>query len=435
MMRPQGGSAQYRRKPSLQLQIKRAIKNTAQSRETRYLGRDVVTKYAFVGLLAAAGAVAGLPTAGCAADVIKIGIIVPLTGPFFSTGQQIADAAKFYVQQHGDTVQGKKIELIIKDDGGNSEVTRRVAQEMLINDKVQILGGFGYTPAALVAAPISAATKTPEIIMGAATSILTEKSPYIVRTSYTLAQMAVPAAQFALKDEAHTAVTLVTDYGPGLDAESSFKQEFEAHGGQVLDSLHVPIRQADFAPFLQKAADLNPDVLFVFATADQGGAFVHQYTERGLSKTKIKLIATGDITNDEVINNLGDRIIGVTTVHHYSAWHPTDVNKAFVEGFKRANGGMRPNLMAVGGYDGMALIYRVLEKTGGDASGDAFIGAAKGMAWESPRGPIEIDPQTRDIVQNVYLRRVEKVDGEFYNVEVETISALKDPIKEGRKDK
>jgi branched-chain amino acid transport system substrate-binding protein len=271
--------------------------------------------------------------------------------------------------------------------------------------------------------------------MGAATSSLTEKSPYIVRTSYTLAQVAVPAAQFALKDEAHTAVTLVTDYGPGLDAESSFKQEFEAHGGQVLDSLHVPIRQADFAPFLQKAADLNPDVLFVFATADQGGAFVHQYTERGLGKSKIKLIATGDITNDELINNLGDQITGVTTVHHYSAWHPTNINRAFVEGFKRANGGMRPNLMAVGGYDGMDLIYRALGKTGGDASGDAFIAAAKGMAWESPRGPIEIDPQTRDIVQNVYLRRVEKVDGEFYNVEIETISALKDPIKAGRKDK
>jgi branched-chain amino acid transport system substrate-binding protein len=356
---------------------------------------------------------------------------LPLTGPFFSTGQQIADAAKFYVQEHGDVIAGKKIELIIKDDGGSSETTRRVAQEMLVADKVRILAGFGYTPAALVVAPISFATKTPEIIMGAATSSLTEKSPYIVRTSYTLAQVAVPAARFALKNDAHTAVTLVTDYGPGLDAENAFKKEFEARGGQVIDSLHVPIRQADFAPFLQKAADLNPDTLFVFATADQGAAFVHQYIERGLSKSEMKLIATGDITNDEVINNLGEQIIGVTTVHHYSAWHKTEINKNFVKGFKNANGGMRPNLMAVGGYDGMSLIYRVLEKTNGDASGESFIGAAKGLRWESPRGPIEIDPQTRDIVQNVYLRQVEKVDGEFYNVEIETISALKDPIKAG----
>lgn len=383
----------------------------------------------FVGLLVAAGLMAAPSVAMSAEDVIKIGLILPLTGSFFSTGHQIAAAAKFYIQQHGDVVAGKKIELIVKDDAGSSETTRRLAQDFVANGKVQILAGFGYTPAALVVAPISAATKTPEIIMGAATSSLTERSPYIVRTSYTLAQVAVPAATFAVRDEAHTAVTLVTDYGPGLDAENSFKQEFEAQGGRVLDSLHVPIRQADFAPFLQKATDLNPDVLFVFATADQGAAFVHQYMERGLNKSKIKLIATGDITNDEVINNLSDQIIGVTTVHHYSAWHPTQINKDFVAGFKSANGGMRPNLMAVGGYDGIDLIYRALKKTGGDASGDSFIAAAKGMAWESPRGPIQIDPQTRDIVQNIYLRRVEKIDGELYNVEIETTGALKDPIK------
>ena len=364
-------------------------------------------------------------------DILKVGLILPLTGSFSSTGRQIAAAAKLYVQQHGDTVAGRKIELIIKDDTGNFELTRRFAQEFLVNDKVSVLAGFGYTPAALAAAPLSAARKVPEIIMGAATSSLTEKSPYVVRTSYTLAQVSVPAAEFAVKGGAKTAVTLVTDYGPGIDGENSFKKEFEKAGGRVLDTLRVPIRNADFAPFLQKARDLDPDTLFVFVTADQGAAFVRQYMERGLNKTKIKMIATGDITNDEVINNLGDDVIGVTTVHHYSAWHPTQINKDFVEAFKKANGGTRPNLMAVGGYDGIDLIYRVLQKTNGDSSGDAFIAAAKGMAWESPRGPIQIDPETRDIIQNVYLRHVEKLNGELYNVEFETFEAVKDPIKAG----
>jgi branched-chain amino acid transport system substrate-binding protein len=358
-----------------------------------------------------------------------VGLILPLTGSFSSTGRQIAAAAKLYIQLHGDTVAGKKIELIVKDDTGNFELTRRYAQELIVNDKASILAGFGYTPAALAAAPISASTKVPEIIMGAATSTLTEKSPYIVRTSYTLAQVAVPAADFAQKGGAKTAVTLVTDYGPGIDGEAAFKKEFEVGGGRTLESLRVPIRNADFSPFLQRAHDLAPDVLFVFVTADQGAAFMRQYMERGMNKAKLKLIATGDITNDEVINSQGDEMIGVITVHHYSAWHPTAENREFVAAFKKANNGGRPNLMAVGGYDGMALIYKALQKTNGNANGDEFIRAAKGMSWESPRGPIQIDPETRDIIQNIYIRRVEKVDGELYNVEFETNKAVKDPIK------
>jgi branched-chain amino acid transport system substrate-binding protein len=364
-----------------------------------------------------------------AQEVVKVGLILPLTGSFSSTGRQIAAAAKLYIQLHGDTVAGKKIELIVKDDTGNFELTRRYAQELIVNDKASILAGFGYTPAALAAAPISASTKVPEIIMGAATSTLTEKSPYIVRTSYTLAQVAVPAADFAQKGGAKTAVTLVTDYGPGIDGEAAFKKEFEVGGGRTLESLRVPIRNADFSPFLQRAHDLAPDVLFVFVTADQGAAFMRQYMERGMNKAKLKLIATGDITNDEVINSQGDEMIGVITVHHYSAWHPTAENREFVAAFKKANNGGRPNLMAVGGYDGMALIYKALQKTNGNANGDEFIRAAKGMSWESPRGPIQIDPETRDIIQNIYIRRVEKVDGELYNVEFETNKAVKDPIK------
>jgi branched-chain amino acid transport system substrate-binding protein len=389
----------------------------------------MISRTSFVRLVAAAGLTALLTGVSAAQDVVKVGLILPLTGSFSSTGRQIAAAAKLYVQVHGDTVAGKKIELIVKDDTGNFELTRRFAQEMIVNDKASILAGFGYTPAALAAAPLSASAKIPEIIMGAATSSLTEKSPYILRTSYTLAQVAVPAAEYGLRGGAKTAVTLVTDYGPGIDGEAAFKKEFDTHGGKTLDSLRVPIRNADFSPFLQRAHDLNPDVLFVFVTADQGAAFVRQYIERGMNQSKVKLIATGDITNDEVVNTQGDEMLGVITVHHYSAWHKSKENQNFVAAYKKANDNGRPNLMAVGGWDGMALIYKALEKTKGDASGDAFVAAAKGLAWESPRGPVSIDAETRDIIQNIYIRRVEKVDGELYNVEFETTKDVKDPIK------
>src|SRR6204780_2684743 len=368
-------------------------------------------------LLTAAGA-AALAVAGGAgaqdANSVKIGFILPMTGQQQSTGKQEAAAVKLFMAQQGDTVAGKKVELIIKDDGAIPDNTKRVAQDMVVNDKVTFLAGFGITPAALAVAPLSVEAKLPEIVTAAGTSIITEKSPYIARTSFTLAQSAVPMADWAAQNGIKKVVTMISDYAPGIDAEKSFKGEFTGKGGEVLDSIRFPLANPDFAPFLQKAADQKPDAIFVFVPSGPGGIFVKQFVERGLDKAGIKIIGPGDVTDDDLLNGMGDAVIGTITAHIYSADHDSAMNKAFVAAFKKANDGMRPNFMAVSGYDGMHLIYDALKKTGGKADGDSLMAAMKGMAWESPRGPVSIDPDTRDIIQNVYIRKVEKKNGELY---------------------
>ncbi len=385
--------------------------------------------------LAAAGAALALAAtdAARAQDSVKIGFILPMTGQQQSTGKQIAAAVKLFMAQNGDTVAGKKVELIIKDDGAVPDNTKRIAQEMLVNDKVTFLAGFGVTPAALAVAPLATEAKTPEIVTAAGTSIITERSPYIARTSFTLAQSTVPMADWAAQNGIKKVVTMVSDYAPGADAEKSFKDEFTAKGGEVIDSIRFPLANPDFAPFLQKAADQKPDAIFVFVPSGQGGVFVKQFVERGLDKAGIKIIGPGDVTDDDILNNMGDAIIGTITAHFYSADHDSAANKAFVAAFKKANDGMRPNFMAVSGYDGMHLMYEMLKKTGGKTDGDSLIAAAKGLAWESPRGPISIDPDTRDIIQNIYIRKVEKKGGELYNVEFATFPNVKDPIKAAEK--
>lgn len=385
--------------------------------------------------LAAACAAVALSSADAAQaqDSVKIGFILPMTGQQQSTGKQIAAAVKLFMTQNGDTIAGKKVELIIKDDGAVPDNTKRIAQEMIVGDKVTFLAGFGVTPAALAVAPLSAESKTPEIVTAAGTSIITEKSPYIARTSFTLAQSTVPMADWAASNGIKKVVSMVSDYAPGVDSEKSFKDEFTAKGGEVLDFIRFPLANPDFAPFLQKAADQKPDAIFVFVPSGQGGTFVKQFVERGLDKAGIKIIGPGDVTDDDLLNNMGDSIIGTITAHFYSADHDFAANKAFVAAFKAANGGMRPNFMAVSGYDGMHLMYEAVKKAGGKTDGDLLIAAAKGMAWESPRGPISIDPDTRDIIQNVYIRKVEKKNGELYNVEFATIPNVKDPIKAAEK--
>jgi branched-chain amino acid transport system substrate-binding protein len=386
----------------------------------------------FPAAFVAALALASAPTAR-AQDSVKIGFILPMTGQQQSTGKQISAAAKLWMAQQGDTLAGKKVELIIRDDGAVPDNTKRIAQEMLVNDKVTFLAGFGVTPAALAVAPLATEAKTPEIVTAAGTSIITEKSPYIARTSFTLAQSTVPMADWAAQNGIKTVVSMVSDYAPGADAEKSFKDAFTAKGGQVLDTIRFPLANPDFSPFLQRAADQKPDAIFVFVPSGQGGAFVKQFVEKGLDKAGIKIIGPGDVTDDDLLNGMGDAIIGTITAHFYSADHNSAVNKAFVAAFKQANAGMRPNFMAVSGYDGMHLMYETIKKTGGKTDGDALIGAAKGMAWESPRGPISIDPDTRDIIQNVYIRKVERKDSELYNVEFATYTAVKDPIKAAEK--
>ena len=365
-----------------------------------------------------------------AQEVFKIGLILPMTGQSASTGKQIEAAARLYMAQNGDKVAGKKIELIVKDDGGVPDASNRIAQELIVNDKVGVLSGFGLTPLALATAPLATQSKTPMVVMAAATSSITEASPFIVRTSFTLPQCAVAMGDWAPRNGMKRVVTLVSDYGPGIDAERYFKERMQLNSAQVVESLRVPLRNPDFAPFLQKVRDLKPDALFVFVPSGAGAAVMKQFLERGMDKAGIKLIGTGDLTDDDQLNDMGEGALGVVTAHHYSAAHPSALNKKFVEAFKKANNGLRPNFMAVGGYDGMRVIYEALKNTkGGQGGGEAMLAAMKGQIFESPRGQIFIDAQTRDVVHNIYLRKVEKKDGQLYNVEFDVIKDMKDPGK------
>ncbi len=383
--------------------------------------------------VAAAAITLGLGLVGqhaAAADTgpLKIGLILPMTGQQASTGRQIDAAVKLYMAQNNPTIGGRKVEVIVKDDAGTPDTTRRLAQELVVSDKVVALAGFGITPSAMATAPIATQSKTPMVVMAAATSAITEASPFVVRTSFTLPQASVSIAEWAAKNKIKKVVTLVSDYGPGIDAEKFFVDRFILNGGTVADKLRTPLRAPDFAPVLQKVRDAAPEALFVFLPSGQGAAFMKQFAERGLDKAGIRLIGTGDITDDDQLNDMGDVALGVVTSHHYAASHKSAANQKFVEAFKKANNGMRPNFMAVGGYDGIRLIVEGL-KAGKGAGGEALLDAMKGQLFESPRGQVLIDAQTRDIVQDIYIRKVERVGGELQNVEFDVQKAVKDPGK------
>ena len=378
-------------------------------------------------LLAAASTLAA-PAIVRAAEVVKIGMVTPLTGPFAPNGVEQVAGVQAYMREHGDTVAGRKIQLMIKDDGNVPDVTKRLAQEFVVNEGAAVLAGFALTPLALAAAPISAQAKVPQVLMGAATSFIPTKSPYIVRTFFAVPQVASVIGDWSGHNGIKTAMTLVSDYGPGIDNEVWYKKSLEATGGQVVETLRVPLANPDFSPFLQRVADAKPDGLYIFVPSGVGPSLMRQFVERGIDKKGIQLVATGDLLDEQTIDEFGDVVLGVTSAYHYSDVHDSALNRRFVadviEGSK-----FRPNTQAIGGYDGMALIYQALEKTGGDSNGAKLLAAMKGMAWESPRGPISIDPETRDIIQNVYLRRVEKRDGHYYNVEFFTYPNMKDPAK------
>ena len=381
-------------------------------------------------LLAAAALalLAAAPLVQAQSDSVKIGVILPMTGQQASTGRQIDAAIKLWVAQNGKKVAGKNVEVIVKDDQSLPDQTRRLAQELVVNDKVVALAGMGITPSAMATAPIATQSKTPLVVMAAATSSITEASPFIVRSSFTLPQAAVGIAEWANKNGVKKVVTLVADYGPGFDAEKYFADRVTLNGGQVLEKLRTPLRAPDFAPVLQKVRDAKPDALFVFLPSGQGAAFMKQFAERGLDKAGIRLIATGDVTDDDQLADMGDVALGVVNAHHYSAAHPSALNKKFVADFMAMNK-FRPNFMAVGGYDGMRIIYKALEASKG-AGGEALLAGMKGQVFESPRGPVLIDAQTRDIVHDMYIRTVEKKDGQLWNVEFDAIKAMKDPGKQ-----
>lgn len=377
---------------------------------------------------AAAMAAGLLPRFALAADPIRIGLILPMSGPFASTGRQIDTAVRLYQQKYGDTVAGRKVEVILKDDGGlQPDVTKRLAQELVVNSHVNFLAGFGLTPLAFAAAPIATQSKTPMIVMAAATPVIVQRSPYIVRTGFTIAQITAPMADWAVKNKIKSVITMVTDYAPGIDSEKVFVKHFTDGGGKIVDSLRVPLQNPDFSPFMQRVKDSKPDALFVFVPSGAGTAVMKQFTERGLAAAGIRLICTGDVLDDDLMASMGQAPLGVVSSHHYSAAHPSPENNAYVEGFMKLSKGMRPNFHSVGGYDGMHLIYEALKKTNGDTDGDKLIAAMKGMSWISPRGPMSINPETRDVIQNIYIRKAEMVNGAMYNVEFDKIENFKDP--------
>jgi branched-chain amino acid transport system substrate-binding protein len=369
------------------------------------------------------------PASAQGGGVIKIGLIMPYTGQFADTATQMDNAIKLYVKQKGDTVAGRKLEFIRKDTGGVApEVAKRLAQEMVVRDSVDILGGFILTPNALAAADVSASAKKFMVVMNAATSIIITKSPYMVRTSTTVPQMQDAFGKWAYRNGIRKIYSMVSDFGPGIDAETSFQRAFKGAGGEIVGSVRFPVANPDFSAFVQRAKDLNPESIFIWVPGGtQPAAIAKALAERGIDPKKTKILGQGELSEDEARASMGDAGIGIVTVYHYDHNHDSDMNRAFVKAFKAEYGGRNPNIYSMGGWDGIHVIYETLKKTGGKTDAEDLIAAARGMKWESPRGPISIDAETRDIVQTAYIRRVEKVGSGTLNVEFDKVENVKDP--------
>src|SRR5437588_8434983 len=339
--------------------------------------------------IAVAVAAAALASTGAVAQDIKVGVVLPLTGGLSAVGKQVQAGIKLYMDKNGANVAGKKIDLIIKDDGGVPDNSKRLAQELIVNDKVAVIGS-ALTPSAMAIGPLSTQAKTANVVMVSGTSgVINPNNPYMVRTSFTLGQQSGIIGEWAAKNGSKKVVIVQSDWAPGAEATAVFTDAFTKAGGQVLDTIKVPLANPDFSPFLQRARDLSPDTLFVFVPAGQAGTFAKQFAERGLDKAGIKLIGPGDIVDDNDLPGMGDAMLGVVTAGIYSAARDSQMNKEYVAAFEKANP-MRPNFISLGGYDGMHLISEALKKTGGKTEGDTLINAMKGMKWESPRGPISI---------------------------------------------
>ena len=380
--------------------------------------------------VAAFALLAPLAVSSASAQTVKIGLVMPYSGQFADTATQMDNAIKLYMKQHGDTVAGRKIEIVRRDTGGIApEVAKRLAQELVVRDKVDILAGFVLTPNALAAADVSAEAKKFMVVMNAATAIITTKSPYMARTSLTVPQLNETFGAWAYKSGIRKMYTMVSDYGPGHDAEAGFQRGFKEAGGEIVGSVRFPVANPDFSAFVQRAKDLNPEAIYAWVPGGaQPAAIGKAFAERGIDAKKTKILGQGELTEEEARKSMGDASLGILTVYHYDPNHDSLLNREFVKAF-HADTKRNPNIYSIGGYDGMHLIYESLKKTGGKTDGDSLIAAAKGMKWESPRGPVSIDPETRDIVQTVYIRRVEKVGGELRNVEFDKVENVKDPVK------
>jgi branched-chain amino acid transport system substrate-binding protein len=391
-------------------------------------GTTVAAGGRFAVLLAA---LLGFASLAHAQGPIRIGLIMPYSGQFADTATQMDNGIKLYVKQNGDTVAGRKIELLRKDTGGVApDVAKRLAQELVVRDNVDILAGFVLTPNALAAGDISAEAKKFMVVMNAATAIITTRSPYMVRTSLTIPQLNETFGAWAYRSGVRKVYSMVSDYGPGHDAEQAFHRGFKEAGGEVVGSVRFPVANPDFAAFVQRAKDMNPEAIYIFVPGGvQPAAIGKALAERGIDPKKTKVFAMGELTEDEARKTMGDASLGIVTVYHYDHNHQSALNREFVKAYNTEYGGRNPNIYAIGGYDGMHLIYEALKKTGGKTDAEALVAAAKGMAWESPRGPVSIDPETRDIVQTVYIRRVDKVGNQLLNVEFDKVENVKDPFK------
>lgn len=369
--------------------------------------------------------------AASAQDTVKIGVILPYSGPFADAANQLQAGIDLYLATHGNEVAGKTIEIIRRDTGGPAaDVAQRLAQELVVRDGVDILAGFALTPEALGAAPIADEAQKLMVVMNAATSIVTEQSDYIVRTSVTIPQLNYAFGQWAHEVAGiNEAYTLVSDYGPGHDAETSFARGFTESGGTILGSDRTPVDNPDFSAYVQRVRDTNPEAVYIFVPGGaQPAAIGRALVDRGLAPPETAIFAQGELTHPEALESMGEDARGIITTFHYTLERDDPLNNEYVAGYTAANNGREPDLFSIGGYDGMHLIFEALKATNGDASGDALVEAAKGMSWESPRGPMSIDPETRDVVQTVYIREIQEVDGELQNVVIHEIPEVKDPL-------
>ncbi len=360
-------------------------------------------------------------------DPIRIGLVMPQTGLLGVVGRQAVAGAMLYVAQNGNEVAGRRIELVVKDDQSSPEISKRIVQELITSENISILGA-GITPNVLAIAALATESKTPIVIMISGTSAVIERSPFFVRTSWTHAQQASVLATYVAANGAKKVTMIYSDWAPGAEASGVFANIYRKAGGAIIDTIKVPLTTVDFSPYLQRARDDAPDTLFVFIPSSQAAIFAKQFDERGLDKLGIKLIGPGDISDDQDLPGMNDAMVGTLTAGFYSSSHESPLNKSFVKAYRKANHDLDPNFISVSGYDGMHLIYEALKKTGGKTDGEAFIAAVKGMAWESPRGAVYIDPDTRDIVQTIYIRKVEKVSGRLQNVEFQSFKNVKDPL-------
>jgi branched-chain amino acid transport system substrate-binding protein len=372
-----------------------------------------------------------LATSAHAQQTVKIGLINVLSGQFADAGIQLDNGVKTYMKQHGDTVAGKKIEIIRRDAGGVApDVAKRLAQELIVRDRVDILAGFLLTPNALAAADVSAEAKKFMVVMNAATSIITTKSPYMIRTSVTLPQVAETFGTWAAtKGGVKKSYTMVTDYGPGHDFEAAFTRAFKEASGEIIGSVRFPVATPDFSAFVQRAKDLNPESIMIFIPGGaQPAALGKAFAERGVDPNKTKILGSGETTAEQALKSMGDSALGIITAWHYDYTSKDPKNVEFVKVFKEMHG-RNPDFFSSGGYDGMHAIYEALKKADGKTDGDSLIAAAKGLKWDSIRGPMSIDPETRDVIQSIYIRRVQKVDNELVNVPFDKIENVKDPVK------